>query len=102
MTLLQQIQTEIRDAEFSLTLHAQQQITSRRIPVGDIRAALLSSKATIIEDYPKDPRGPSCLIYGEVSGMVLHIHISHPPEIVVVTAYKPDLQNWEADFKTRK
>jgi hypothetical protein len=102
MILLEQIRTAIKDAEFSLTLHAQQQITSRHISVGEIRAALLSDNAEIIEDYPKDPRDLSCLVYGEVSGMVLHIHVSHPPEIVVVTAYKPDLQNWEANLKTRR
>ena len=71
-------------------MHVLQQITARLIPVDDICNALLTANAAIIEDYPDDPRGPSCLVYGEVSAVVLHIHVSHPPEIVVITAYKPD------------
>ncbi len=102
MALLQRIQEAIRYAEFGLTLHAQQQMTTRRIRVSEVREALLSSNAETIEDYPGDPRGPSCLVYGEASGRVLHVHISYPPEIVVITAYRPDPTRWEADLKTRK
>lgn len=100
--LLKRIQSAIRDAEFGITLHAQQQITSRRIRVADIRLALMSEFAEVIEDYPEDPRGPSCLVYGEVPKEVLHIHISYPPEIVVITAYHPDPSRWTPDLKKRK
>lgn len=102
LVLLQQIQAAIRHAELSLTLHAQQQMTARHIRVSDVRETLLSAEAEIIEDYPGDPRGRSCLVYGKASGRVLHVHISYPPEIVVITAYKPDPTRWESDYKTRK
>jgi hypothetical protein len=100
--LLQQIQESLRQEEFSLTLHAQQQITARRIKVAEIRTALLSDNAEVIEDYPEDPRGSSCLVYGKIGEKVLHIHISHPPEIVVITAYEPDPDRWTLDLKQRK
>jgi hypothetical protein len=102
VTILRQIQSSIRDAGFSLTMHALQQITARDIPVHYLRDALLSSKAVIIEDYPEDPRGPSCLVYSEISNQALHIQVSHPPEIVIISAYQPDPRIWKADLKTRK
>lgn len=100
--LLHEIQEAIRYTEFSLTLHAQQQMTARHLRVSDIRKILLAADAEIIEDYPGDPRGPSCLIYGKASGRVLHVHTSYPPEIVIITAYEPDPTKWEADCRTRK
>lgn len=100
--LLHEVQAAIRYTEFSLTLHAQQQMTSRYVRVSDIRDIILSAEAEIIEDYQDDPRGSSCLIFGKASGRVFHVHTSYPPEIVVITAYEPDPTKWEADFKTRK
>jgi hypothetical protein len=102
MTLLQQIQLEIQDSGLDLTLHAQIQITSRRIAVSEIKEALYSPEVEVIEDYPGDPRGPSCLVYGRTSKKTLHVHVSHPPGIVVITAYEPNLAKWEMDLKTRK
>ena len=102
MRLLQQIQSAIQNSELSLTLHAQIQITARRIAIREIRQALFSVEAEVIEDYPEDQRGPSCLVYGKAGDRVLHIHLSQPPGIVVITAYEPDPARWEADLKTRK
>lgn len=100
--LRQQIQAAIRHTEFSLTLHAQQQITARQIRIAEIRTALLSEDAEIIEDYPGDPRGSSCLVFGKIGNKVLHVHISYPPEIVIITAYRPDQSRWMPGFKRRK
>jgi len=77
-------------------------MTARHIRVSEIRETLLSAEAEIIEDYPRGPRGPSCLVYGKASARVLHVHISYPPEIVIITAYEPDPTKWEAYIKTRK
>ena len=102
MSLLQDIQVTVRDRELDITLHAQQQMTSRRIKISEVREGLLSSTAEVIEDYPEDPRGSSCLVYGKTTNRILHIHISYPPEIVVITAYEPDSIKWEPDYKTRR
>ena len=100
--LLQQIRSAIQDSGLNLTLHAQIQMTTRRIAVSDIRQALFSSEAELLEDYSEDPRGPSCLLYGKAGDRVLHIHLSQPPGIVVITAYEPDPARWEAGLKSRK
>jgi hypothetical protein len=102
MSLLSDIIAAIRDSEFTITLHAQQQMTARRIRVSEVREVLISPDAEVIEDYPEDPRGPSCLVCGKALNRVLHVHVSYPPEIVVITAYEPDPEKWEVDQKTRK
>jgi len=62
-------------------------------------------EGAIIEPYPDDPRGASCLILGFTSGdRPLHVICGklEEDEILIITAYEPDLKGWEADWKTRK
>ena len=63
------------------------------------------SNGVIIEAYPDDPRGPSCLIYGFThQGRPLHIVCGdlEAERIMVITAYEPSLEEWEEDWKTRR
>ena len=65
----------------------------------------LSVQGTIIEPYPNDPRGASCLILGFTSqGRHLHIVCGklEEDEILIITAYEPNLHEWEKDWKTRR
>ncbi len=56
----------------------------------------------IIEEYPDDKYSPSCLIYGKRKrGKNLHIQVSLPPKVVVITMYKPDLEEW-IDYRIRR
>jgi hypothetical protein len=58
----------------------------------------------IIEDYPDDKYGPSCLILGYTqAGRALHVQCSYPtrPLIKIITLYEPDANLW-IDFKVRK
>jgi hypothetical protein len=55
--------------------------------------------------YPDDPRRPSCLILGFAKeSRPLHILCGklEEDEILIVTAYEPDPEEWEADWRTRK
>lgn len=36
------------------------------------------------------------------SGRVLHLQVSYPPNVKVITAYEPSSDDWEADWKTRR
>jgi len=59
----------------------------------------------IIEPYPDDPRGPSCLILGFTDkNKPLHIVCGRieEDEILIITAYEPDPTEWGSDWKTRK
>ena len=60
--------------------------------------------AEIIEDYPSDKYGPSCLLLGfNLAGRPIHLHVSYPsrPLLEIITLYEPDPALW-ADFRTRK
>ena len=70
-------------------------MTERDISVRNLEEALLSVEAEVIEDYPEDPRGPSCLILGFTSdGRPWHIQCTYPPNVAVVTAYEPRPEEW--------
>ncbi len=59
--------------------------------------------AEIIEDYPDDKYGPSCLGLGFTSlQRPLHIQCSYPsrPCIKIITLYEPDSNRW-INFKER-
>jgi hypothetical protein len=51
-----------------------------------------------IEDYPDDNPFPSGLFFGWQQDKPLHV----VPEVYVITAYEPDQEHFEADFRTRR
>ena len=61
---LKQIQSLILKKKYRLTSHAEEERDADQIRLQEIEEALLSTRCKIIEDYPNDPRGPSCLILG--------------------------------------
>lgn len=57
----------------------------------------------VIEDYPEDRRGPSCLMlgYGK-AGRAIHVVCAPKAEyLAIITAYLPDPEAWSNDFKRR-
>lgn len=58
----------------------------------------------LIEDYPEDPRGSSCLFSGKTqSKRTIHVVCAPQNEyLLIVTSYVPNLQEWDIMFKERK
>ncbi len=57
----------------------------------------------LIEDYPEDARGHSCLLLGcGENGRPIHV-VCSPKEdfLAIITAYLPEPTEWSADFRTR-
>ncbi len=93
--MISDIQTKITEGFFEFSKHAVDQSILRHITVEEIRQAF--SNGEIIEDYPDDNRGPSCLILGITKlGRPIHIQCSYPsrPIIKIITVYEPDLNQW--------
>jgi hypothetical protein len=61
-SLLDGIQVEIRGGSHRFAIHAGERMIERHIAVGEVKEAVLAESAEIIEDYPNDPRGSSCLV----------------------------------------
>jgi len=102
MTLIKNIRKKIEVGHFEFSKHAVDQTITRRISVQDVRRVI--ANGTIIEDYPEDKYGPSCLILGMTAGRrQIHIQCSYPsrPIIKIITLYEPDPARW-LEFKTRR
>jgi len=74
----------------------------RRITVQEIREAMANGE--VIENYPGDKSGPSCLVFGRTkSGRPIHLQCSHPSRenVKIITLHQPDPEEW-IDFKVRR
>jgi hypothetical protein len=84
--------------------HAVRQMSrpDRMIGVSDVRKAV--KQGELVEDYPEDVRGHSCLILGHgVDGTQIHVVCSPKTDfLAIITAYIPSSQEWEPDLKKRK
>ena len=84
--------------------HALSQMTrpDRMISTAEIRSVI--EHGEVIENYPADTRGESCLIlgYGE-SRRPLHV-VCAPKEdyLAIITAYLPEDAEWSNLFRVRK
>lgn len=102
MTQAEGIKAKIAEGEFEFSRHAVDQSLRRNITVQEVREAIAISQ--MIEDYPNDKYGPSCLLLGYTQNLrPLHLHCSYAsrPLIKVITLYEPDASQW-VDFKLRK
>ena len=89
------------EKQYTLTLHASDRAIQRDIDAFEIEEAVIAGE--VIEDYPDDKYGSSCLILGTTNAeRVLHIQVSYPPNVKVITIYVPSSDKWENDWKTRK
>ena len=86
------------------TLHAFDEMNAELelITTDDVRAIIF--QGNIIEEYPEDKRGHSCLMCGKTTtGRVVHVVCAPKGDyLAIITAYVPSLEKWEADLKTRK
>ena len=101
MDLIDEIRTKFRENQFEFSRHAVDRMILRHISVAEVREAIRTGE--VIEDYPDDKYGPSCLILGFTDrNRPLHVQCSYPirTRIKVVTVYEPNPDEW-LDFKVR-
>ena len=84
------------------TNHAAERFRQRGISIRDIHNAIKLGE--IIEQYPDDYPYPSCLIIGKnLSGEIIHAVLSDEGTLSrIITAYFPDADKWNEDFKIRR
>ena len=59
----------------------------------------------IIDEYPDNIYSAGYLIYSQERNKIFHILITvdfHNELVTIVTSYKPTLDRWESDYKTRR
>jgi len=83
--------------------HSLERMMERNISRNSVKQVLLEGE--LIEDYPDDTPYPSGLFLGWVEGEPIHVVVSldfTSKWCFIITAYIPDLDHFEPDFKTRK
>ena len=103
MELLYEIRVKIAARQYEFSKHAVDQTIIRDISAAELEEAI-SGRSEVVEDYPEDKYGPSCLILGFTrGGRPLHIQCSYPsrPLVKIVTVYEPDPDLW-IDLSIRK
>lgn len=90
---------KVRDNQYDLSAHAHQERQVEQITIDEIEKTLL--EGDIIEQYPNDPRGKSCLVSGKVMDQTLHLVCGiRGDKLPIVTLYRPKPPIWK-DYKTR-
>jgi hypothetical protein len=91
----QLIRSNVASGQYQSRVHALQRINERGILPHEVKEALLTCK--VIEDYPHDKRGHSCLVWGKTSqGKDLHAVCGLSEDVLwIVTIYEPDPIEWE-------
>lgn len=103
MVMIEQIRTKILAKQYEFSKHALDQSILRAISVKELEESV-GGQSEIIEDYPNDKYGPSCLILGFTqTERPLHVQCSYPnrPLIKIITLYQPDMSLW-VNLRTRK
>jgi len=96
------IKEKVRNSKYKISFTHTEKFRQRKIEIRELEEAIFTGK--IIEEYPADPRGPSCLILGYTQGnRPLHIVCGIIEwELLIITAYEPSLEDWKPDWKTRR
>ena len=90
------------DKQIAVTKHANNRLRERCINIDDVKRAIMSGE--IIRQYEDDKPFPSCLLLGMAENSeYIHVVASVDSEFIyIITAYYPDLNEWETDLKTRR
>lgn len=102
MITMEQLKALNDPAKIALTEHARIRLCERNINVDDVISAINTGE--IVKQYPDDKPLASCLILGfSVKAEHVHIVVSCDDEFIyLITAYFPNPEMWESDFRTRK
>jgi hypothetical protein len=95
------IQELVHQGDYEISYHAEKERYAEDISLIDIETAILNGE--VLEDYPDDPRGESCLILGYAEGRPIHLVCGYTSRraIRVVTVYLPKPPKW-LDERTRR
>jgi hypothetical protein len=100
-----EIQQLVGQGWYEFSIHAQRERLDEDLDVTDIEAAILQGE--ILEDYPSDPRGESCLILGFAGQKPVHVVVGWARRgdqgervLRIITVYVPRAPKW-TDPRTR-
>ena len=99
----EKLKAAIENGSIEWQRHALERMLERGISRDIVKEVLLAGD--IIEDYSDNKPYPSALFLGYFKGEPFHVVTAFDSirgYCFIVTAYKPDLEHFESDFKTRR
>jgi hypothetical protein len=84
--------------------HAIRQMSRPNRMITTAEVNIVANTGELVEDYPNDPRGHSCLLLGlGYGGRAVHVVCSPKSDyLAIITAYLPDPAQWSDDFRRRR
>ncbi len=84
--------------------HAVRQMSRPHRMISSDEIDTIVKQGELIEDYPNDPRGHSCLMLGSGDGgRAVHVVCSPKDDyLAIITAYLPNPGQWSDDFRRRR
>ncbi len=102
MDILKHIRQRVRRDDYEFSIHAEREREDEHILIEELEQSIAFGQ--LLEDYPDDPRGHSCLILGFTQdGRAIHSVWGLLPDgrIRVITVYIPMPPKW-IDPRTRR
>ena len=99
--MIEALQAAIRDGRIAYGPHFARQMARHGLTLADIAAAFGQGAATLVEDYPEDVRGHSCLLLGFADGAPIHLVCTAAEPAFLITVYRRDAAQWSDDFRSR-
>jgi hypothetical protein len=101
---LRRVQTLVLAGDYLVSSHGIDELDKDGIVIGDVVTGIATAVA--VEDYPERVRGPTVLaLQSDAEGRPLHILWAIPAgqrrPAVLVTAYRPDPDLWDDEFRQR-
>lgn len=103
MDALTFIQRCVQERKVYWTYHANMRLPGRYISRDEVFEA--TENYEIVESYPEDKYLPSYLIWGRSEHGPFHVLVAADVDgdnVRIVTAYRPNPDEWESDLKSRK
>ena len=102
---IQSIRRLVSQGKYEFSKHAERERELDMIYVWEFEDAL--SDCEIIENYPDDPRGASCLVLGFCREKPVHAVCAiktNPEELLLITVYDPSKrpEKWTKDYRKRR
>jgi hypothetical protein len=102
---LQQVITLVAQGEVRISVHGYDELAADGIFAREVIAGVVA--AVVVEDYPDYHKGPAVLVLqrtgeGEPIHTVWGLPAGAQSPAVLVTAYRPDPEQWSDDFTRRR
>lgn len=93
------IREEVEKQSYEISLHADDERIAEGLTISQLEFAL--SDCRIIEEYPDDPRGESCLVLGFAPDeRAVHVVCGRNKDchLLLITIYIPSMPKWKDPY----